>query len=345
MIDPKRLQGIAIALTGVLVAFATLNATLTVAVGPASRWLHHGENPTDWLVYDDVGGKLSAIARNGQAGTERPIGILLGQSTLNGIDPEELTRAVPDGPRWLNLSGVGGSINRIKDLSDLVEFSGTRPAEVVLGINPYMLAGTPYEATLDFQRRRSSTFRLKQAVWTWQNKDNVNHLFRQVLYQARMGLFRSTGHGADALFPPARDPWVLPRQHVANRRLKPDELKERLDYNAGLGWYDPARYAATNSNSESLDALIRGWLARGAKVRVVLLPESSDQRAQMPAEARRLLESIVRDASGSAQVPIVDLGDTQPDDAFLDLDHLNPKGNAGTLALIAAALRGDPPRP
>lgn len=342
MFEISRFRALALVLASVLAALAALDLATSATVGSLARFLPHDEVPTDRRAIETVGGRLAAVVadRRGAAVSE-PLGVLLGQSTLmNGVDPLVLDEHDGMPVRWVNLAGVGGSIHRINDLVDLLDFSGLKPEFAVVAINPFFLAGTPYAVGHDVRRRAAGPLKtaIKEASWLLDNRTLANYLTRLADDRARMALFRRFGLGGDVLFRP--DPArYLAHPLATSIYFTAEQMRTRLEYDRAIGWFDPRRYTPEAGDAVALVRLIRHLRDSGARTCLVLMPEHSTFRAQSPPEARRCLDDLLDRDFRDDPVPVIDLEDKLPDTAFFDLDHLDPGGRAECSRMLGERLR------
>jgi hypothetical protein len=332
LISFARCRGPLIVLLGLAIALAVADQLMKVTLGSTARWLAGDEYPADRRVVAHAGERLAGIVGKGKEPGQ--VGLLLGQSTLEcGIDPALLDAEADLPLRWLNLYGVGGSINKIDDIAELVFAGGLKPEVVVFAINPYMLVGIDYDRVRTSERASTGNW-IKPWVWTLENRVVFNHVVQTAIHQARLAMIKASGQGIDAMYPAAADPWsvIYPRD---KRHSDATQLRWRLDYNRSIGWLDPASYKVTNFNETTLVKLIRRFRDEGTKVVIVLMPERSIFREAIPSEALDCLATINRDAFADRPVPVVSLVDQVPDTLFLDLDHLDREGRAQCSKLVA----------
>jgi hypothetical protein len=324
-----------------LVALGLLDVALTATVGSASRWLPYGQNPTDNLVLQVTGGKISGIASHPDPpgiGSAVPLGVLLGQSTLGaGVNTRILEDEDGLTMRWLKLDGWGGSVTKIPDISELLYLNSLRPNVVVIAINPYMLKGVDFELNNEIANSNSRNI-IKKLIWTSKNNFVVTHLLRYGLHRLRVRVFRWFGLGTAVLFPPDPAPWAPPPPQRWVPQT-PAQLEVSLDAKRKLGWFDPVSYSATDTGCRCLAELVRQCRAHGAKVCIILVPERSALRKRTPPEAVRCFAELNRLYFPDQPVPIYDLRDRMPDRFFVDPHHLIPEGRDRASLLWARCMR------
>ena len=330
----RRYRGPMIVAGAIVATIVLLDLTLTGSIGSPARLLPHGESPTDFSVLDHAGSRIAGLiaeARSKNRVEPRPLGVFLGQSTLeSGIDSAIVDEAYPR-YRWLNLFGLGGSVHRIADINELLINSDLDPKIIVIAINPYMVVGSPYRAVraAEFSMTRN---RIKPWIWMIENRPLVNHLNRLILHRGRLSIFHGLKQGIDALYPADPEPWVV-SPPIPRSSYNQAELETKLKYDQKLGWYDSVSYAGTSSNWIDLKRIVEGWRRRGAIVSVILMPERTPMREHTPAEASALFNQL------DSEIPLIDLRASLPDSCFIDLDHINPEGRRTCSKIVGDALR------
>jgi hypothetical protein len=347
VLELVRYRGIALVMGGILAAVVMVDAGLNATVGLTARWLPYHEYPTDTSVFDATGGKIvAAMASERVQGRDRPLGVLFGQSTVGAaVDPRIMEHDVQPPMRWANLHGWGGSLNRTLDLSDMTLLSGLKPSVVVLGINPYMLVGRDYGATVGLEKK-SVKRAIKERSWTITNYILVNYLIRYNILWAKFWIFDHFGQGIGAMYRPDDGLSGIPPPALAQagagaakakeRVVSDGEVKARLVENRALGWFEPERYTVNENNAHSLAKIVHDWRARGARVIIVLMPEHSLFRNQFPAEATRCFAAINDKFFHDDPVPVINLRDRIADQRFQDPDHVNITGRQEASHLVAA---------
>ena len=189
MLQLERYRGISVVAAGLLAFSAILDSSLTAVVGFSGRWLPNAEAPTDTTVYQVTGAKLTEMLARPEplgVGTDHPLGVLLGQSSL-GASVDAAVLEAHDGlpMRWLNLHGWGSSVNLVSDVSELLFLSGLKPNAVVIGINPYMLIGMNFP-TQHAEIAVGEGKTLKPWIWVYNNRFVVNQGGRLLTHRIKL---------------------------------------------------------------------------------------------------------------------------------------------------------------
>lgn len=334
-----RYRGPAVVLIALLVCLVVVDLSLTAAVGLTGRWLPGGEMPADLQVYRTTGGKLTGVTAGATPvgiGTGTPFGVMLGMS---GLGASVDSRVVEDHDglpvRWLNLHGWGGNLHVVRSIADLIPMSGLRPDAVVIALQTNMLVGQDFETAHGVIASNQGK-RLKPWIWVYNNRVVVNHLTRAFELATKLELCRSLGFGLRAVFPPVPERPATPRNLPDSTAA---QLEQKMDYGRKIGWFDPKRYSPDSPNARALVAVIRQARARGAKVGLILLPERSQYRAEIPPEAVRCLAEINRRDFPDDPVPVYDLRDRLPDDQFRDLLHVKTAAKERVSVLVGRCVR------
>ncbi len=346
MFQLSRFRGIAVAGLVVLAAMAVVNGLLTAFVGPASQWLPYGQYPADRKVVNDTAERLSGAIRDLGHPTSSPVkglGLLLGQSSLEcAVDGAQLEREDGVELRWLNLSGLGGSMHRTEELSELVFLSGMVPEVAVLAVNLHFFVGTDYAMIRSTEMKKTGN-RIKPLVWTWENRTNLNHVVQIGIYNARNRLLTDLGVPFHRLFSAKDNPWEYSMYSQVPHT--DDQKRRQLDYDAEIQWFDHARYRVDSSNSLAFLRLCKQYRDAGSRVIVVILPMPGIFRDREPAEAKALVHTLCRTALPGEEIPVIDLEDQFDDSLFLDLHHLNRAGRTACTSKLAGMIGRATPTP
>jgi hypothetical protein len=323
MFTLSRYRGLALVVASVVLAMVLLDQTLRVTVGFVGRFCPDGESPTDTEVLEGTGQRISgllAVLKRPSSDGETAFGVMLGQSTLHhGVDAEVLDENDGLPLRWVKFESYGGSLNRIRDISEMVFSSGLRPHTTLFCINPSMLVGFNFETGHRMMLRTERQFRRKWS-WVYDNQLVINHLARIACHHTKLALFQSFGFNFSALYRASQSPWK-PRSREGRHSESAEELARGLEQYREFGCFDPGRYSPENSNARSLVRMICAARQAGSKAAIILLPEHSLLRGSIPPEAIRCLENLNRANFPDDPVPIYDLRDRIADNLFYDLIH------------------------
>jgi hypothetical protein len=186
------------------------------------------------------------------------------------------------------------------------------------------------------------------------NRTRVSHHVRGLAADAKRRLFAALGLGADSLYAPDSNPWAVrllvadddaPRDHDAGRRVfVRDQPEGPMREGPGgavkdKGWIEPSCYSADGDNARALIAIIREARARRIKVVILLLPEGSRLRAEVPPEAMDCLHEALRKGFGTDAPPVFDFRNLLADSSFHDTIHPDRAGRQATTRALAEALR------
>jgi hypothetical protein len=357
MLEPARYLGIFVVVLSILAALVVEDLLLVAIVGHWPPWLLPHESPIGWEGTPIAAGKVAGVAvesRNPQSNGRRRLAVILGQSTAReGLDPTVLEAQGPPTLRWLSLCGSGGSISFLTDPADVLFFSKLNPELVVLAINPYMLAGHPYQPPTSYveasgvlhhlgagefyQARTELASLFESQSWIFEHRRIINHQMRVATFRSRLKLFQLCGLQADALYAPLKDPWIVQRSGYP-----PHQSEQRLQRvwaaSERLGRFSPASYSVEDAPARSLVDIIAHSRLVGAKVYVVLMPEKSVWRNIVPPEAEKCLQAALANHFGETRPPVIDLRATLADDLFSDYYHLNTSGRDAASQLLAGII-------
>lgn len=320
-----------------------LNFLLLWIAGAAPRAFALPEIYLEWSNFEraaDIVSALVAAYTPGPAVARKPFLLYTGLSTaLEGVDPRSL--AANDGcdAPVIGICGTGGSMSDLLALQKALFRSNLRPSVAVVCIHSAWLAGMFPEFQPDslnpiapLRHADWREVRRRALWWNWiaQNRFYTNQAAFKILYAARVEL------GTVA----AVDPWRVPERIGYTVHQTKAQVQAQMLYLAGLGWFDPQRYAhEQDAQSAALRQLIAGLRDRGAEVIVALMPESSAFRTRLPSEPKQYLLAYLRREFGHSAPPVFDFQNTIADDMFSDLLHMNDGGRAAFTIQLARAIR------
>ena len=332
-------MGMAIAIAVALLLFSILGILL-----PPPQFLNPEELPMGWAHVRHYGLKaatLEAAYRKGILDSDTPVGFILGQSNVReAFDPEIVSRSGDQGIRWVVFSGSGGSLKKMKYLSEPLFLSRIKPAVAVLGISPHMLLGQPNPAhirppntdisimNLFNGSQKSGWNRLLDREWIFTKRREVNNALKHYIYRIRLRLFDWFGLGPDDLFSPHPriNPFGADPKAYRTPRAPIRDLKRQISFLKLVGKFGPQNYQTNGEQAQALIRLISKFRKLDAQVIVVLMPEAKHLRSRMPSEALQTLLTDLKNAFPINTIPVIDMRDVMPDEYFYDYGHLNWAG-------------------
>ena len=344
IVDFRRYQGLASVGIPMALLACAVNQLLLMTTGPSPEWLVPVQMPMHWKQIELVEAQAKGLAQatHTSTGEDLPFLLYLGMSTAaEGIEPKLL--ADPDsfyGTRVVGLCGIGGSMDRFRSVAEPLFRYNIRPQLTLLCIHTAWLLGHPSKtppsslSLLEAIRSRNvQEFRnrLSWHAWIRKNRTSINHAIRTLLFALRIRL---------DIIPADRDPWEAPARHGFAVHAQPDFLRSLYASYQGYGWFDANSYALQQqSQAETLRNLIKELQKRGSKVVIVLMPEQSEIRNRIPADARDFLEQTLATEVDGAVLPIWKFVDAIPDEMFSDYFHMNDAGRFEFSTQLANRLR------
>ena len=320
-----------------------LCALLSQWLAPAlARAMADGDSTMEGGQEAIVGGRIAGVLAQTrrEPRSKADLGVVLGASAVGmDIDPAALEAA--SGPavpaRWLSLYANGANASDLRGLAELLFMSRTANQAAGAGhssraparSDSYLTDPTTadtrdfwraYEAGhLTSARQELAALMLVPMNRFFPERTRIGHQSRVLAARMKRKLFAALGLGADSLYPPDLDPWTVRlliaderaegRAAEAGRRVTARELQEG-PMREGLfgevkdkGWYNPASYSTEGSPSRDLIATIQEARSRGIEVVIMLLPERSDVRSRIPAEAMNCLNKTVASRVRKRRVP------------------------------------------
>lgn len=359
--DLRRTRGISAVLLAAAAVMAVYGLILNAALRPADGWLREQtQDPgasTQVRLRAGLRRILGLVSPNLAEPLQRDqrLGLLLGPSVLwTGIEPYQLGAEL-DGPyRWANII----SSKHAEDclfMTKLIYDHGLRPDVLILVVNPGVLvtnideeeARAWYDPRLlirhlvqrqlgevaqDVQEISYTPFR---AAFPY--RAQIYTLVHRSFFAAQLRTFQVWGSGLSSLFAPDPDPWREPFEPAAPRTPENDQRILRGIKKAG--WFDPAKYRSDSRNFHLIAELFQLAHANRTQTFLMLVPESSAYRAELPPDNAFHLTHTLRDVLGEAAPVVLDFRASAPDEGFRDVNHLNGEGRVRMTQRLAKALK------
>lgn len=337
MYDGLRLSPIFRVFGVLLLSLMLANVGLVLFTAAFPGWLPRQFFGLDF-VSDNRQRAVAAAAqlRDGIVDPDEPWVLILGLSSASeGIVLEDLRGQGAGDSRYLALCGAGRNMQEVAIYADPLLESAVRPELAVFAISPFHLVDPPPlgEGFIDNLKQRTTRIELL-GLWFYSRRGDVKHAVEVAVLAARHALFDVFDVRIEETGP---DPW---REIV---RMGMPQLEGEEEWQAKLrqyglrGYYDPQRYLRSRDQAAALVGLVARFRERGSEVVIVLMPEHSTLREQIPPEALAALREPLE--TGGELPPIVDLRDAVPDSGFADISHMNEAGRLRFTPLLAAAIR------
>ena len=362
--DLGRLRGPGLALAAVALGLGGLWAALRWATDCRPGWFPAVPSKMDVSALERAGARIARVARDGRPGNR--LGVVLGSSSMqSALDPARLADGYGEGPaRWLNLCGPDESPLDLARIARLLDRAGGRPSVAVVGINLPALASpgdllsdaipadpAPYAFRPSSPTRppASAAARLLRSLdrlardagdRLYPNFLKFHHIKNLALFEGRVAILLAAGAGIDGAFAPAPDDWTPPAAWTAPATEEFRDWQAR-EY-ARKGWFSADAFGPDGPNVRALEELVVGLRRRGARVVLVLLPESSRLRGRVPPEAMRRLSALLSSLPSDDAPELLDLRAALDDAALVDLVHLAIPGRQEATRRVARLLAAPP---
>lgn len=334
-----------------LVLFAAIDGVLRLLNGtPVLGWVPKVVTGTGF--FEDnrqrIEGALCECAE-GRVGSDEYLCAIMGLSNVReAISLKVVSEEAGLPCRYLGLGAAGLGMPDVAAQARLLLDSELRPDLVLLGIGPHqMVDNRPKPSALkvnflDLLRHgdfRNAAIEIRNGIWAFARRQDVSITVERSLLDARAAMFRWFDVHLQEPASDHRSPWREMIRAIFAEHFSEATLREEEQFFQGLGVFERETYANSPKASATLVRLIQDFRARGAVVVVVLMPENSRLRKRMPPNINTVVTTPLQEAFGANGPPVLDLRDAVEDAGFVDLCHLNPKGNARCGRLIGAKIR------
>lgn len=366
MFDLARLRGTMLAVASVALGLVILGAMLRWATDRRPGSFPSMGSKMDVGLLRRAGGRIALAARDRRRDPRSGdnLGVVLGASTMYAaIDPTLLADGDREGPaRWLDLCCADATIGDLDRIARLLDRGGLRPSVAVVGINLGMLARSGDLLADDMLvDRPPDAFREPAAVparkpagligslgrlarrsgdWLRPNLMKFQQIKNIAMFEWRVATLLGAGAEIDGALEPAPEYWKPPSPWMSAATA--DFVEWQVREYTRKGWFSADAFGTDSPNARALERLVVGLRRRGARVVLVLLPESTRLRERVPPEAIRRLTALVGALPEGDAPEVVDLRGTITDAWLVDLVHLGPLGREEVTRRLARHLAGPP---
>jgi hypothetical protein len=238
----------------------------------------------------------------------------------------------------------------IADQSASLRQSTLRPDLVLIGVSEFLQA-KPTADVAAANAREHVTFAealkrgdvrnilkpLRDNFWFYTRRQDVSLESESLLLGAKVKIVRAMGGRIEN---PTTDPWREMIHLEAPAHASAATFREQLESYRNRKLFDPATYESPMAREQldSLIQLVRELQSAGARVVIVLMPEYSELREKIPADALQRMLGGLHDQLGSAAPDVLNFRAALGDDDFSDISHANVEGQADFSRLLAAQI-------
>ncbi len=284
----------------------------------------------------------------------RPLGLFVGSSTLEyDVDTEAVGSMIEPGLRWVSMISYAATTAETNLMTELALRGGLQPRVVVVTTEVRRLARSPsyrYPGLDDKTSLDPSPVLASLRTGQWRSAasaaaslaSNAYHAalpgrLRAASYNkawgstARLRLLESLDQPLAAIFEPDPDPWTYrgtPGQPADQPPpdLDARQLREIRDDLVASGAFDASLYDLDRPAARSLVSAVRRARESGARVVVLVLPDSRFVLDRTPPAGLRAMEQISDELRQIGGVEVHAFRDAIPDRYFRDANHLSPEG-------------------
>jgi hypothetical protein len=348
-----------------LMALVVLDVAMNIATACYPNWLPYRLAGVGFS--RDIEQRVDAATKQYQLGAVDPrshLCALVGLSSLReAVDLALLTEIDGLDCHYLGLCTAGGEIKSIKTDAQAMINSPLKPDLVVVGLNEFLLADLthalakqentdPAQSTsrgwilnlagfLKSGDWRGAARIVARSVWFRQRRGDVRSAFEDALSAINRNLIRKLGGSKDLRRDPKQDPWremirLELAEHVDDwNRNQQMESYRRLGRFAEETYQDPS----VDNQLNPLKTLIRDFQQKGAEVVIVLMPEISQLRKNIPDAAVTCLRTTLDQEFGTDGVRLIDFRDALDDELFADITHVNTGGRESFTRILSKVVQ------
>jgi hypothetical protein len=327
-------------------AIIFVDISLSFASGESPRWLPPLFGTDRFNDFENRVTQFEDMKRSGQVRDDNLVAVLGLSQVRHDMDPRALSANDPRHRDWLVLGTEGRNFRQIALPSRVLIHSQLRPAMVVLMLAfSQTLPDATDSADQESPRMVLSHLRHRQF---WQAARDCSWLVRHRLffleeatilhYEFARRVRDTFGLPMSVTYTPQFDPFAPWPKLGRNGDLIPSE-----EWEGRKEMLVASNFVHMQNNLQALAALVRELRANGARVVVVLAPETSRLRKIYPLIAPETFNKALVEASNTDPLPVFDLRAVMPDAAFGGDDaHLNSDGREEFSAKMPALLEQAP---
>ncbi len=304
---------------------AACNLAAARAFGRIPAWT--SEAP-QWLVQSEInsGSRAAGIAHAMASQKLKTLNLVLGQSTaFNDLDCQELERQCGVPTRWFTIGGAGNSFFKMENAVQPVFYGELHPHVCLLVIDPTDLIGYPMYIKVPGKttpvEADAFNWRSESSVWMFSNKDYANRIIQSAYDKARERIMGKIGLPLEVVYEPDRDPTRTPFPYSGKAR--PETMALAMENFARLRYFRPESYRSDSFQALAFLKLVAECRHIGAKVVVMIAPESEAVRSRMPPAAMLCLKQVLDKAKQGGDLAVFNMQDAAPETSMYDFMHVH----------------------
>lgn len=334
MYDARRLKSIVTLFGVVLITLFATNFVLTVTTVIYPGLLPKQFFGVDFLV-ENRKRVLTAAAqyRNGFLTADDPLIVILGLSSASeGIALEQLSSPGAQ-IRYLGLVGAGRNMRDVRRYAQPLLDSNLQPQLVVFAINLFHLLDPPISTSGILHQLNNEPANTElRGQWFFNHRSDIKYAVSALLFDARNRVFKAFDVRLDET---GTDPWREIVRMSLSQTVTEQQWQSNLRRYGERGYYNSDAYQSSTKQSATLVSLIKEMQAKRMDIMIVLMPEHSILRVNIPTTAMHTLTAPLRHTFGKQSPAIVDMRDDVPDTGFTDISHMNREGRRLFSSLLA----------
>jgi hypothetical protein len=320
------------------------NLVAARAFGRIPAWTSESPN---WISQSEImtGSRAAGVVHTMASQKSGVINLVLGQSTAyTDVDCQEMERQCGVPSRWFSIGGRGNSFVKMESGLSPVFFGGLHPHICVLIVDPTDLIGYPMFMKVPGKTKPVEAAALnwkdKSSVWMFLNRDYANSLIQVACDKGREHIMDKIGLPLDVVYMPDSDPTENPIP--LSGKQAPEVLALALESYEHLRYYSPDTYRSDGEQALAFLKLVAECRHLGAKVVVMIAPESETLRARIPHEAMDCMEQLFYKARKGGDLTVFDMRNTQPETSMNDFMHLNQIGRKSNTEAFIRLMKATP---
>ena len=261
----------------------------------------------------------------------KPLIAIVGLSSASeGINILDIAQKLGDEYRILPLSGAGRNTNELKIYAQPLLESSLTPELVIFAINPFhFMDPIEKQAAPKTLIKKIPTHKLLTG-WFSGKREDVRRIVDTELFKWRVKLHNNFNASKSDI---NIKPWSESTRMGLIQLTTEQQWQDKLLEYGKRGYFNRNSYTKNDHQLNSFVQLVQGFTEKDSQVTIVLMPEHSILREQIPQLAlERTYAPFNKETLN--HVKIIDIRDKVNDQGFKDISHANQEGRIKTTELF-----------